>query len=118
MAVTIPPVDSAPGTDAPVSPDLPITAFRARQLVNVLTKMEVSSQMSAGTPTLVGAGPHKLAPLIVQAGLASSNSEAIRKIKEGAVSLDGEKTSDFQRDYAFDRPIVVKLGRKYARLTP
>jgi hypothetical protein len=54
MAVTIPPVDSAHGTDAPVSPELPITAFRARQLVNVLTKMEVSSQMGAGTPTLVG----------------------------------------------------------------
>jgi hypothetical protein len=53
MGVTIPPVDPAHGTDAPASPKLPVTAFRARQLVNVLTKMEVSSQMSAGTPTLV-----------------------------------------------------------------
>ena len=52
MAVT--PVDPAHGTDGPVSPELPITAFRARQLVNVLTKMEVSSQMGAGTPALVG----------------------------------------------------------------
>ena len=31
----------------------------------------------------VGPGPHKLPPLLVKAGLASSNSEAIRKIKEG-----------------------------------
>jgi hypothetical protein len=54
MAVTIPPVDPAHGTDGPVSPELPISAFRARQLVNVLTKMEVSSQMGAGSPTLVG----------------------------------------------------------------
>jgi hypothetical protein len=54
MAVTNPPVDRAPGANAPVTPDLPITAFRAQQLVNVLTKMEVSSQMGAGTPTLVG----------------------------------------------------------------
>jgi hypothetical protein len=54
MGVTIPPVDPAHGTGAPASPELPVTAFRARQLVNVLTKMEVSSQMSAGTPTLVG----------------------------------------------------------------
>ncbi len=53
MAVTIPPVDPANGTDGPVSPELPITAFRARQLVNVLTKLEVSSQLGAGTPTLV-----------------------------------------------------------------
>src|SRR5260370_10863043 len=53
MAVTIPPVDPTRSTDAPVSPELPITAFRARQLVNVLMKMEVSSQMGAGTPALV-----------------------------------------------------------------
>ena len=52
--MTIPPVDPVRGTDNPVSPDLPITALRARQLVNVLAKMEVSSQMGAGTPTLVG----------------------------------------------------------------
>ena len=54
MAVSIPPVDPAHGTDGPGSPELPISAFRALQLVNVLTKMEVSSQMGAGTPTLVG----------------------------------------------------------------
>ena len=54
MAATNPPVDLAQGTSSPVTPDLPITAFRAQQLVNVLTKMEVSSQMGAGTPTLVG----------------------------------------------------------------
>ena len=54
MAVTIPPVDLAQGTIAPATPDLPIAAFRARQLVNVLVKMEVSSQMGAQTPTLVG----------------------------------------------------------------
>jgi hypothetical protein len=53
MAVIIPPVDPAHGTDGPVVPDLPISAFRARQLVNLLTKMEVSSQMGAGTPTLL-----------------------------------------------------------------
>src|SRR5262245_19869568 len=38
---------------------------------------------------IIDPGPHKLAPLIARIGLASSNSEAIRKIKEGAVSLDG-----------------------------
>jgi hypothetical protein len=54
MAATNPPVDLAQGTSAPATPDLPITAFCAQQLVNVLTKMEVSSQMGAGTPTLVG----------------------------------------------------------------
>jgi tyrosyl-tRNA synthetase len=67
----------------------------------------------------VGPGPHKIGPLLVQAKLAASNSEAIRKVKEGAVTLDGQKVTDFQRDYGpFEAPAVLKLGRKYARLTP
>ncbi|MEO6437069.1 MAG: tyrosine--tRNA ligase [Tepidisphaeraceae bacterium] len=66
----------------------------------------------------VGSGPHKLAPIIVAAGLASSNGEAIRKIKEGAVSLDGEKVTDFQREYGFAQPVILKLGRRFARLNP
>jgi tyrosyl-tRNA synthetase len=66
----------------------------------------------------VGSAPQKLAPLLVQAKLAASNSEAIRKIKEGAVHLDGEKVTDVQREYSFGKPTVLKLGRKYARLKP
>jgi tyrosyl-tRNA synthetase len=66
----------------------------------------------------VGAGPHKIAPLIVKARLASSNSEAIRKIKEGAVSLDGQKITDFQKEMSIEKPLVLKLGRKFARLKP
>jgi hypothetical protein len=53
MGLTIPPVDPAHGTDAPVTPELPITAFRAQQLVNVLMTMEVSSQMLSQAPELV-----------------------------------------------------------------
>jgi tyrosyl-tRNA synthetase len=66
----------------------------------------------------VGPGPHKIAHLLVTAKLAASNGEAIRKVKEGAVQLDGQKLTDFQREYAVDKPTVVKLGRKYARLLP
>jgi tyrosyl-tRNA synthetase len=66
----------------------------------------------------LGRGPHKIAPVLVAAGLAASNGEAIRKVKEGAVHLDGEKVSDFQREYTFDKPTVLKLGRKYARVKP
>ena len=66
----------------------------------------------------VGAGPHKIAPLIVQAGLASSNSDAIRKIREGAVQLDGQKVDNHQAECTIDKPLVLKLGRKFARLKP
>ena len=71
------------------------------------------------TPEIcVGPGPHKLAPLLVKAGLASSNSEAIRKIREGAVHLDDARVTDFQQEHPIERPMVVRLGRKFARLKP
>ena len=65
----------------------------------------------------VGPGPHKLAPLLVQAGLASSNSEANRKIKEGAVSVDGKKVADVQGVVELNNPVVLRLGRKFARIS-
>jgi tyrosyl-tRNA synthetase len=85
------------------------------EFVKVFSRKEVPDEMPEVS---VGAGPHKLAVLIVKAGLAPSNSEAIRKIKEGAVSLDGQKTSDFQKECNIDKPVVLKLGRKFARLLP
>jgi tyrosyl-tRNA synthetase len=64
-------------------------------------------------------GPHKLAPLMVKAGMAASNGEAMRKIKEGAVKIDGEKVVDHQRDYTFEKSVVLQMGsRKFARLKP
>ncbi len=87
------------------------------EFIKQFVKHEAPDEMPEFT---IGPGPHKLAPLIVQAGLASSNSEAIRKIKEGAVSLDGAKVaaSEFQAPLTFSGPVVLKLGRRYARLKP
>jgi tyrosyl-tRNA synthetase len=71
------------------------------------------------TPDIsVGVDPHKPAQLLVKAGLASSNSDAIRKIKEGAVKLDGQKLTDFQKEITIAQPVVIQLGRRYARLRP
>src|SRR3954468_10933336 len=46
----------------------------------------------------IASTPHKLAPLMVQGGLVASNSEAIRKLREGAVKIDGQKVIDFQKE--------------------
>jgi tyrosyl-tRNA synthetase len=54
----------------------------------------------------------------VQAGLATSNGQATRKIKEGAVDVDGQRIIDPQKQWTIDRPIPVRLGKKYARLKP
>jgi tyrosyl-tRNA synthetase len=69
--------------------------------------------------SLEGSGPHKLPPLLVKAGMTASNSEAIRKIKEGAVKINGEKVADHHQEFSFDKPAVLQLGsRKFARLLP
>jgi tyrosyl-tRNA synthetase len=64
----------------------------------------------------LGAGPHKIAPLLVAAQLAATNSEAIRKIREGAVAVDGERVSELHKEYVVANSLVLKLGRKYARV--
>ena len=74
-----------------------------------------SSNISVGE---IGPGPHKLPQLLVKAGLAVSNGEGTRKIKEGAVSVDDEQVRDFQKCFTIDKPTVLRLGRKYARLIP
>jgi tyrosyl-tRNA synthetase len=71
------------------------------------------------TPEVViGPEPQKPAVLLVKAGLAASNSDAIRKIREGAVKIDGQKLADFHTEITITGPVIVQLGRKYARLTP
>jgi hypothetical protein len=39
-------------------------------------------------------------------------------MKEGAVTVDKEKVTDVTKTITVDRPTVLKLGRKYARLVP
>ena len=72
-------------------------------------------------PTLaIAAGEHKLPPLMVQAGFVASNSEAIRKIKESAVKLDGEKVAAdaFNKAFALANGTVLQMGNKrFVRLT-
>jgi tyrosyl-tRNA synthetase len=68
----------------------------------------------------VGRGPHKLAPILVQLGFAPSNSEANRKIKEGAVSVDDAKFTDPGKEIVVEKPVLVKYGKKgqFATLAP
>ena len=83
-----------------------------REFDQVFRQKKAPDQMPE---VIIGPGPHKLPPLLVKAALAGSNSEAIRKIKEGAVAIDDVKITDFEREYVFDKPAVVRLGRKYAK---
>src|SRR3954451_12566831 len=71
----------------------------------------VEKQVPADMPQVrVGQGPHRLAALLVKAGLATSNGEATRKIKEGAVDVDQERVTDFQKEFRIDQPRTLRLG--------
>ncbi|HWE96281.1 MAG TPA: tyrosine--tRNA ligase [Tepidisphaeraceae bacterium] len=67
---------------------------------------------------LEGPGPFKLPPLLVKAGLAASNGEAVRKIKEGAVEVGGERVTDHVKEWSFAQPVAMRLGRRWAKLVP
>jgi tyrosyl-tRNA synthetase len=56
--------------------------------------------------------------LIRQAGLVSSGAEAVRKIKERAVSLNGEVIDAIAIGISPEKPIMVRLGRKLKRVVP
>jgi tyrosyl-tRNA synthetase len=70
---------------------------------------------------LVG-GEHEpiwLVPLLVQAGLAPSNSEARRLIQQGAVRVDGERANDINACLTANESHLLQVGRRrFARLRP
>jgi tyrosyl-tRNA synthetase len=59
----------------------------------------------------------RIAPLLVAAGLAPSNAEASRKLKERAVRIDGEVIEDAMRVFAPGFEGVLQIGkRNFARI--
>ena len=65
----------------------------------------------------VEAGPHKPHHLVVRAGLAKSNGEAVRLLRQRAVKRDGEVLA-FGDDVVLvaGNGFVMKVGRRYARI--
>jgi tyrosyl-tRNA synthetase len=63
----------------------------------------------------IARGPVKrLAPLLVEWGMAPSRSEADRLLKQGGVELDGERISDVKKDIdlTIPREFLVRAGKK------
>ena len=60
---------------------------------------------------------YSIANLLKDAGLASSTSEAIRMINQGAVKIDGEKVTDTKLEVPIATENVFQVGkRKFARV--
>lgn len=68
-------------------------------------------------PEVAVAAGLPLAKLLVAAGLATSNAEARRLIDQGAVEVDGERTTDPFAELAAGGRYLVKVGkRRFARV--
>jgi tyrosyl-tRNA synthetase len=63
--------------------------------------------------------PLGIIPLLVQAGLAPSNSEARRLIQQGAVRVDGERVSEVTTHLTAGESHLLQVGRRrFARIRP
>jgi len=60
--------------------------------------------------------PVKLDRLLAKAGLVNSISEAGRKIKENAVTVNGERKTDLVVSWKPHTPLIVKVGRKIKKI--
>lgn len=60
-----------------------------------------------------------LVHLITKTEMAKSNSEARKLIKSGAVSLNGEKVTDMDYEFAATEELVLKVGkRRFLKIIP
>jgi len=57
-----------------------------------------------------------LPKILVAASLVDSRTDAERKIKAGAVEIDGVKHTEFS--LSVTRPMVVRVGKKWKRIVP
>jgi tyrosyl-tRNA synthetase len=57
--------------------------------------------------------------LMAASGMVSTNSEARRLIREGAVSIEGRKIRDISEEVPLDSPFVLKVGkRRFLKILP
>ncbi len=60
-------------------------------------------------------GRVSLSMLLVKASLCPSNSEAKRNIKQGGISVNDSKITDFAASFdksAFEKDFIIKKGKK------
>ena len=96
------------------------TALAARaHFEKTIIQGDVPDDLPEYTPDISAGSSLPLFRLMVEAGLASSNSEARRLIQQNAVSVDGEKIRDAaaEIDVAECAPFVLKAGkRRFVRI--
>jgi len=57
-----------------------------------------------------------LPKIVLGTGMVESRTDAERKIKAGAVQIDGEKVTSLS--YKIEKPVVMQIGKKWKRIEP
>jgi len=91
--------------------DRAAAAFEAR-----FTRGEIAAD-SLPEVRVQTSGPMALSKLVVETGLATSTSEATRKIQQGGVKVDREKVTDIKTRIDPSRgSVILEVGRKAAKV--
>jgi tyrosyl-tRNA synthetase len=93
----------------------------AEQAANAFDARFARGQIEVDALPVVGVvapdGSITLAKLVVEAGLATSASEATRKIQQGGVRLDREKVTNARARIGIDRgTVVLEVGRRTVKV--
>jgi tyrosyl-tRNA synthetase len=83
----------------------------AQEFIRVLRERELPEEIEAVT-LKVGEPNLWLPRLMVDAGLASSTSEAQRLIRGGGVQVDGEKVTDAKLELAAGKTYLLQVGKR------
>jgi tyrosyl-tRNA synthetase len=94
--------------------------FEAGQIVEAQAEFErvfKSGELPADIETVVigGAQELTLSKLLVEAGLAASNSEAQRAVKAGSVKVNRHKETDPFKKFVFGQPVLISVGKRHFR---
>jgi len=87
-------------------------AFEAR-----FSRGEVAAEDLTAVDVTVAEDSIALSKLIVEAGLATSGSEATRKVQQGGVKLDRERATDARARISVARgSVILEVGRRMVRV--
>jgi len=82
------------------------------------TKFQQTGPVVVDTEVSMGRGKHTSVDLVVASGLATSRSEARRKLEEGAVEKVGDKKLSVDETVTVSEEITLRLGKRFVRIVP
>jgi tyrosyl-tRNA synthetase len=80
----------------------------AHEFTSIFTKKETPEEVKE---IKIGAVEANIVDLLVKSRLMSSRAEAKRKIREGAIDIDGSPVKDIDHIVKLDKPVIIRAGK-------